>query len=46
MEDGGYVFNNEVIRVLKKMREWIPGKSNGQNVSVYYTIPVKFAAAE
>jgi protein TonB len=46
MEDGGAVFNNEVIRVLRKMREWIPGKSNGQNVSVYYTIPVKFTAAE
>ena len=41
-EDGGDAFNNEVIRVLKKMPRWIPGKTNGQNVSVYFTIPVKF----
>lgn len=42
VEDGGEEFNKEVIRVLKKMPDWIPGKSHGQNVSVYYTIPVKF----
>ncbi|MEO6233382.1 MAG: energy transducer TonB [Ferruginibacter sp.] len=41
-EDGGEVFNNEVLRVLKRMPSWIPGKAKGQNVSVYYTIPVKF----
>lgn len=45
VEDGGELYNKEVIRVLKKMPEWIPGKANGHNVSVYYTIPVKFAAA-
>lgn len=42
IEDGGEAFNKEVIRVLKKMKDWNPGKSNGENVSVYYTIPVKF----
>jgi protein TonB len=42
IEDGGVAFNNEVIRVLKKMPAWIPGKTAGENVSVYYTIPVKF----
>jgi periplasmic protein TonB len=42
VQDGGSEFNNEVIRVLKKMPAWIPGKSKGQNVSVFYTIPVKF----
>lgn len=41
-ENGGKAFNDEVIRVLKKMPRWIPGKTNGQNVSVYFTIPVKF----
>jgi periplasmic protein TonB len=46
IEDGGSEFNREVVRVLKKMPEWIPGKSNGRNVSVYYTIPVKFTPAE
>ena len=45
VQDGGAEFNKEVIRVLKKMPDWIPGKTRGQNVSVYYTIPVKFVSA-
>ncbi len=45
-EDGGNTYNNEVIRVLKKMPRWIPGKTGGENVSVYYSIPVKFMAPE
>jgi len=44
--DGGEEFNKEVVRVLKKMPQWIPGKANGENVSVYYTIPVKFVSAD
>lgn len=40
------VFYQEVVRVLKKMPEWIPGKAKGENVSVYYRIPVRFVAAE
>lgn len=44
VQDGGSEFNNEVMRVLKKMPAWIPGKSKGQNVPVYFTIPVKFIA--
>lgn len=40
--DGGEEFNKEVVRVLNKMPGWIPGKAKGENVSVYYTIPVKF----
>jgi len=46
LEDGGDEFNREVIRVLKKMPTWNPGKSQGENVSVYYTIPVKFLSSE
>ena len=46
IQDGGSVFNNEVMRVLKKMPSWIPGRSKGENVSVYYTIPVKFTGAD
>jgi len=42
VENGGDVYNKEVMRVLKKMPEWIPGKAKGRDVSVYYTIPVKF----
>lgn len=44
IEDGGEAFNKEVIRVLKKMPEWIPGKSKGKAISVYYMIPVKFTS--
>lgn len=46
LEDGGTAFNNEVIRVLKKMPAWIPGKTAGENVSVYYSIPVKFVSQD
>jgi protein TonB len=46
VQDGGEAYNKEVIRVLKKMPDWVPGKSNGENVSVYYVIPVKFVPAE
>ncbi|HTB51237.1 MAG TPA: energy transducer TonB [Ferruginibacter sp.] len=46
VKDGGEDFNNEVIRVLKKMPNWTPGKSKGQNVSVYHIIPVKFESRE
>ncbi len=42
MESGGEVFDNEVIRVLKKMPRWIPGRNAGEKVSVYYTVPVRF----
>ena len=44
IKSGGDEFDNEVIRVLKKMPLWIPGKSNGENVSVYYVVPVKFTS--
>ncbi len=45
-QSGGDVFDNEVIRVIKKMPKWIPGKTQGENVSVYYVIPVKFNSAQ
>ena len=44
VKSGGIAFDNEVLRVLKKMPLWIPGKSNGENVSVYYVVPVKFTS--
>lgn len=44
LKSGGVAFDNEVVRVLKKMPLWIPGKSNGENVSVYYVVPVKFTS--
>jgi periplasmic protein TonB len=44
IKSGGAIFDNEVLRVLKKMPLWIPGKSKGKNVAVYYTVPVKFTS--
>ncbi len=46
IQSGGNVFDDEVIRVIKKMPKWIPGKTQGENVSVYYVIPVKFNSAQ
>ena len=33
----------EAIRVVKEMPKWTPGKMNGEDVAVKYTIPVNFA---
>lgn len=34
--------DKEAERVVKSMPKWIPGKKNGQNVRVKYTLPIKF----
>ena len=46
IQSGGAAFDNEVIRVLKKMPKWKPAVQNGQNVSVMFTQPVTFMAYE
>jgi periplasmic protein TonB len=46
IQDGGVAFNEEVIRVLKKMPRWNPGKKGGRNVRVFYYLPVKFQPTE
>ena len=33
----------EAVRVVSKMRPWIPGKKNGRNVRAEMTIPIKFS---
>jgi protein TonB len=35
-------FNAEVIRIIKMMPEWKPGKQHGEAVSAQYNLPVKF----
>jgi protein TonB len=45
IQPGGEIFDNEVIRVLKKMPKWIPGKAKGENVSTYFILPVKFISS-
>ncbi len=34
--------DKEAIRVVKGMKNWIPGRQNGIAVPVYFTIPVRF----
>ena len=33
--------DKEAVRVIKSMPKWTPGKQNGQNVRVKYTLPVQ-----
>jgi len=32
----------EAVRVVKAMPKWVPGKQNGQNVNVMFTLPIAF----
>ena len=34
--------DREAIRVIKSLPVFIPGKQNGVNVNVYYTLPISF----
>jgi len=34
--------DKEAVRVVKMMPKWIPGRYNGRDVSVYYTLPITF----
>ena len=43
---GGNEFDNEVVRVCKKMPRWIPAIQNGINVPVSYVLPVTFIGVE
>lgn len=45
-KDGGSAFNEEVIRVLKRMPRWVPGKKGSRAVAAYYSLPVKFTGDE
>ena len=33
-------FDKEAIRIVESMPKWIPGKQDGEEVDVYYTIPI------
>jgi protein TonB len=35
--------DEEAMRVIREMPDWIPGKQNGKDVPVYFTLPVKFS---
>ena len=34
--------DREAVRVVKMLKQWIPGKQNGVNVPVYYTLPITY----
>lgn len=39
----GFGCDEEAVRVVSKMPNWIPGKQNGKTVSVQYNLPIQFA---
>jgi len=46
LQSGGAAFDNEVIRVLKKMPKWKPALENGVPVSKTFTQPVTFVPSD
>ena len=46
MTSGGNEFDNEVVRVCRKMPRWMPAIQNGINVPVSYVLPVTFIGVE
>lgn len=38
----GFGCDEEATRVIKSMPKWSPGRQNGRNVRVYYTMPINF----
>ncbi len=46
VQQGGESYDNEVVRVVKKMPDWQPGKQDGRPVAVWFTLPVIFAAGD
>jgi len=46
IQSAGKIFDNEVIRVLKKMPKWKPAIQNGQPVSRAFSQPVTFVGVE
>lgn len=42
----GYGCDEEALRVISKSPKWKPGKQNGQNVRVKYTMPLGFAISQ
>jgi periplasmic protein TonB len=46
IQSAGREFDNEVIRVLRKMPRWKPARQNGRAVAVPFTQPVTFVGVE
>ncbi len=39
---GNEALDKEAVRVVESMPQWTPGKQNGKNVAVQYTLPIMF----
>lgn len=39
---GNKLLDDEAIRIVSIMPDWKPGSQNGQNVSVYFNLPINF----
>ncbi|RYZ61554.1 MAG: energy transducer TonB, partial [Chitinophagaceae bacterium] len=46
VRSAGALFDNEVIRVLKKMPKWTPALQGGRPLPVSFTQPVTFVGVE
>ena len=46
IQSGGIAFDEEVLRVLKKMPRWKPARQNGEPVAITFTQPVTFMGLE
>jgi protein TonB len=46
VQSGGNLFDKEVLRVMKKMPDWIPASQNNYRIAVAYTQPVIFMGVE
>ncbi len=42
LQSAGKEFDDEAMRVVKKMPIWMPAKQNGKPVNSYYTLPLNF----
>jgi protein TonB len=40
------LLDQEAVRVMNTVPDWIPGKQGGRTVDVYYSVPVSFALKE
>ncbi|WP_290789411.1 energy transducer TonB [Flavihumibacter sp. UBA7668] len=45
-QSGGDPYDQEVMRVIKKMPQWNPGIQNGNTVAVWFNIPIIFETPE
>lgn len=39
----GYGCDEEAVRIVSNMPDWSPGVTNGKNVRVSYTLPIKYS---